>query len=99
MSYYITTKTDVLTAQQREQYNRIKKIVHLHEQLIDDVWVNLDHDVTDTIDGDSNEAGNFEGDLIDFIFGWVMGEKMNDIESKMRMHKSLNGLVGSSKKK
>lgn len=84
MNYYVTTKTDVLTTRQRTQYNRIRKVVDKHEQLIDDVWANLDHEVTDTIDGDSNEAGNFEGDLIDFIFGWVMGEKMLDIDSKMK---------------
>lgn len=83
MSYYVTTKKDVLTAKERMQFNRIKRIVDEHDGLISDIWSNLDHKVTDTLDC-GIEMSNFEGALVDFIFGWVMGEKMNDIEARMK---------------
>lgn len=82
MNFYITKKTDVLTPAQREQYNRIKQVVDDHDELVSDIWDNLDHDVTDTLPC-GTESSNFESDLIDFIFGWVMGEKMNDIQNKL----------------
>jgi len=83
MSYYVTTKKDVLTTKERMQFNRIKRIVDEHDGLISDIWSNLGHGVTDTLEC-GIEMSNFEDDLVNFIFRWVMGEKMNDIEARIK---------------
>ena len=67
MSYYEYTKTDLLTKEQRMQFDRI----------VDRLWCLLDHDVTDTLDDDGTEMENFRGGLAEFCFGWVMGEKLS----------------------
>jgi len=54
------------------------------------LWGLLNHNVTDTLDDDGTEMENFRVDLAQFCFGWVMGEKHNEIEAKMRMHNNLN---------
>ena len=86
MSYYEYTKTDLLTKEQRMQFNRIVDVIDEHADFVSDVWDTLDHDVTDTLDDDGTEMNNFQDDLITFIFGWVMGEKYNEIEAKIKKH-------------
>ena len=60
-----------------DQHRQLNKIIDAIENsaVVDYVWNALDHDITDTIEGDHYEPGNFEGDLQEFIFGWVMEEK------------------------
>lgn len=87
MSYYATIKTDLLTPEQRHQFEEIEE--HCQESnFVDRLWNYLDHRVTDTIGGDMTEKENFRGDLAEFIFGWVMGEKYNEIEAKIKKHKN-----------
>jgi hypothetical protein len=89
MDYYVTTTTDLLTPKQRKQFNDI--VEHCQDSdFVRHLWNCLDHKVTDTLDGDMNEQENFRDDLAQFCFGWVMGEKHNEIEAKARMHKNLN---------
>jgi succinate dehydrogenase flavin-adding protein (antitoxin of CptAB toxin-antitoxin module) len=88
MNYYVTTKTDLLTPEQRKQFNDI--IEHCQDSdFVDRLWDYLDHNVTDTLDDDGTERQNFRDDLAQFCFGWVMGEKHTEIEAKMAMHKNL----------
>ena len=82
MSYYEYTKTDLLTKEQRMQYDRIVDVVEENDDFVGDIWDTLDHNVTDTLDDDGTEMNNFRDDLKNFIFGWVMGEKMPDIKNK-----------------
>ena len=82
MSYYEYTKTDLLTKEQRMQFDRIMDVVDENDEFVGDIWDTLDHDVTDTLDDDGTEMNNFRDDLVNFIFGWVMGEKMPDIKNK-----------------
>lgn len=89
MSYYVTTKTDILTKGQRMQYDRIVDVVNEADDFLNDIWNTLDHYVTDTLDDDGTEMENFRGDLAEFIFGWVMGEKMVEIDAKMMTHNNL----------
>ena len=81
MSYYEYTKKDLLTKEQRMQYERIVDVIEENDDLVGDIWDTLDHDVTDTLDDDGTEMNNFRDDLKTFIFGWVMGEKMPDIDN------------------
>lgn len=81
MSYYVTTKTDLLTKEQRMQYDRIADVVNEAGEFLHDIWDTLDHDVTDTLDDDGTEMYNLQDELKTFIFEWVMGEKMVEIES------------------
>lgn len=90
MSYYVTTTKDLLTKEQRMQLTRIVDVLDEADDLLNDIWNTLDHDVTDTLDDDGTEMENFRGDLAEFIFGWVMGEKMVEIDAKMRMYSNLN---------
>lgn len=64
-----------LSIDQRRQLNKIVAAIE-NSEVVDYVWNALDHDITDTIEGDHYESGNFENDLQKFIFGWVMGEKL-----------------------
>ena len=83
MNYYETYKEDLLTKEQRMQFDRIIDVVDEHDgSFIGDIWDALDHNVTDTLDDDGTEMNNFRDDLVNFIFGWVMGEKMPDIKNK-----------------
>lgn len=82
MSYYVTTKTDLLTKGQRMQFTRIVDVIDEADDFLNDIWNTLDHYVTDTLDDDGTEMNNFREDLKTFIFGWVMGEKMPDIKNK-----------------
>jgi len=82
MSYYEYTKKDLLTKEQRMQYERIVDVVEENDDFVGDIWDTLDHNVTDTLDDDGTEMENFRGDLMNFIFGWVMGENMPDIKNK-----------------
>jgi len=75
MSYYEYTKTDLLTKEQRMQYDRIDDVIE-EANLANDIWNTLDHDVTDTLDDDGTEMDNFRGALAEFCFRWVMGEKL-----------------------
>jgi len=61
-----------------DQHIQLDEIIDAIEksEVVDYVWNALDHDITDTIDGDQYEPGNFQGDLQEFIFRWVMGEKL-----------------------
>jgi len=78
MNYYETYKEDLLTKEQRMQFQRIIDVVDEHdESFVSDIWDTLDHDVTDTLDDDGTEMNNFRDDLRTFIFEWVMGEKLN----------------------
>jgi hypothetical protein len=87
MNYYVTTTTDLLTPEQRKQFNDIME--HCQDSdFVNRLWNYLDHNVTDTLDDDGTEMENFKSDLADFCFGWVMGEKHNEIEAKARMHKN-----------
>lgn len=80
---YETYKKDLLTKEQRMQFNRIIDVVDKHDDaFIADIWDTLDHNVTDTLDDDGTEMMNFRDDLVNFVFGWVMGEKMPDIKNK-----------------
>jgi len=90
MSYYVTTTKDLLTKGQRMQLNRIADVIDEAEDFLNDIWSTLDHIVTDTLEDDGTEMENFRVDLAEFIFGWVMGEKMVEIEAKKTMHKNLN---------
>ena len=81
MNYYETYKEDLLTKEQRMQFNRISDVVNEAGEFLHDIWDTLDHDVTDTLDDDGAEMYNFQDDLKTFIFGWVMGEKMVEIEA------------------
>ena len=80
MSYYVTTKKDLLTPEQRKQFDLITDWVE--QARVDVLWRQVDHNVTDTLESDMHELGNFEDDLERFIFGWLMGEKMNAILEK-----------------
>ena len=82
MNYYETYKEDLLTKEQRMQFERIVDVVEENDDFVGDIWDTLDHDVTDTLDDDGTEMNNFRGDLVNFIFEWVMGEKMPDIKNK-----------------
>lgn len=64
------------------QYNRIVDVVEENDEFVGDIWDTLDHDVTDTLDDDGTEMENFRSDLMNFIFGWVMGENMPDTKNK-----------------
>lgn len=90
MNYYVTTTKDLLNKEQRMQYERIVDVVEENDEFVGDIWDTLDHNVTDTLDDDGTEMNNFRDDLMNFIFGWVMGEKHIEIEAKARMHKNLN---------
>lgn len=81
MGFIITQKIDCLTPEQREQFDRIERDID-ESGIVDEIWSSLDHEVTDTIEGSHNEPVNFSNDLAEFIFGWVMGEKMNAIKAK-----------------
>ena len=70
------------------QFNRIEGVVNGADDFLNDIWNTLDHDVTDTLDDDGTEMYNFQDDLKTFIFGWVMGEKYNEIEAKIKEHKN-----------
>ena len=83
MNYYKAYKKDLLTKEQRMQFDRIMDVVDEHDDsFIGDIWDTLDHNVTDTLDDDGTEMMNFRDDLVNFVFGWVMGEKMPDIKNK-----------------
>jgi len=98
MDYYVTTKIDLLTPEQRKQFNDI--IEHCQDSnFVNRLWNHLDHRVTDTIGGDMVEQENFRVDLAQFCFGWVMGEKYNEIEAKMAMHNNLHETGQYLKKK
>lgn len=77
----------MLSKEQRKQYQRISDVLEEHEELVGDIWDALDHDVTDTLPDDGTEMENFVNDLKTFVFGWVMGEKMNGIEARIRKAK------------
>jgi len=82
MNYYVTTTTDLLTPEQRKQFNDI--IEHCHDSdFVNRLWNYLDHKVTDTLDDDGTEMENFKSDLSDFCFKWVMGVKMMGIEARI----------------
>jgi len=87
MNYYVTTKTDLLTPEQRQQFERIEGLCTDHD-FVFILWGLLNHNVTDTLDDDGTEMQNFRVDLAQFCFGWVMGEKYNEIEAKMRKYKN-----------
>jgi len=89
MNYYVTTTTDLLTPEQRQQFESIEDLCREHD-FVFILWGLLNHNVTDTLDDDGTEMENFRVDLAQFCFGWVMGEKHNEIEAKMRMHNNLN---------
>mgnify|MGYP003116285584 CR=1 FL=1 len=76
MSYYEYTKTDLLTPEQRKQFEAIDEWC-LDSNFVERLWCILDSDVTDTLDDDGTEMNNFRDDLRTFIFEWVMGEKLN----------------------
>ena len=80
MSYYKATTKDLLTEKQREQFDLIADWVE--QARVDVLWRMIDHNVTDTLESDMNELGNFEGALEEFVFGWLMGEKMNEIKNQ-----------------
>jgi len=82
MNYYETYKKDLLAKEQRMQFDRIMDVVDEHDEFVGDIWDSLDHNVTDTLDDDGTEMNNFRDDLVNFVFGWVMGEKMPDIKNK-----------------
>lgn len=82
MNYYETATKDLLTKEQRMQYDRIVDVIEENDDLLGDIWSTLDHNVTDTLDDDGTEMNNFRDDLVNFVFGWVMGEKMPDIKNK-----------------
>lgn len=82
MNYYETATKDLLTKEQRMQYDRIVDVIEENDDLLGDIWDTLDHNVTDTLDDDGTEMNNFRDDLVNFVFGWVMGEKMPDIKNK-----------------
>lgn len=87
MSFYEYTKTDLLTPEQRKQFEAIDEWC-LDSDFVHRLWCLLDHDVTDTLDDDGTEMENFRGALAEFCFGWVMGEKYNEIEAKIKEHKN-----------
>jgi|DEB0MinimDraft_6_1074348.scaffolds.fasta_scaffold235632_2 hypothetical protein len=85
MNYYVTTTTDLLTPEQRKQFNDIIDVCH-DSDFVSRLWDCLDHKVTDTVAEYGTEMENFKGDLADFCFGWVMGVKMMGIEAKIAHH-------------
>jgi len=89
MNYYVTTTTDLLTPEQRQQFESIEELCREHD-FVFILWGLLNHNVTDTLDDDGTEMENFRNDLADFCFKWVMGTKMMGIEAKERMLKNLN---------